>query len=161
MTDSRKLTGNVVNPANDMLSVTVIDSPGSGGANHAYRIGGFRLGANPSRGKAHTRWTKAKEYSAGSMRHSEISHNYQHLIDKQNEIDLVFQNGPISEVGVNGITHEALLAILIDRMEGFQSGPYASSDNAEALESMRTAQTALQRRTIERMNRGVEGTHKV
>ena len=29
-----------------------------------------------------------------------------------------FQNGPIKEYGVNGITHEALLAILIDRMEG-------------------------------------------
>jgi len=72
-----------------------------------------------------------------------------------------FQNGPINEVGVNGITHEALLAILMDRMEGFQAGPYASPDNQEALEAMRTAQTALQRRTKARMARGVEGTHTV
>jgi len=71
-----------------------------------------------------------------------------------------FQNGPIAEVGVNGITHEALLAILIDRMEGFQAGPYASADNQEALDAMRTAQTALQRRTLARMARGVEGTHQ-
>ena len=70
-----------------------------------------------------------------------------------------FQNGPINEVGVNGLTHEALLAILIDRMEGFQAGPYASADNQEALDAMRTAQTALQRRTLARMARGVEGTH--
>jgi hypothetical protein len=72
-----------------------------------------------------------------------------------------FQNGPIAEAGVNGITHEALLAILIDRMEGFQAGPYASADNQEALDAMRTAQTALQRRTRARMARGVEGTHAI
>lgn len=70
-----------------------------------------------------------------------------------------FQNGPIAEYGVNGLTHEALLAILIDRMEGFQAGPYASGDNQEALDAMRRAQTALQRRTLARMARGVEGTH--
>ena len=72
-----------------------------------------------------------------------------------------FQNGPIKEAGVNGLTHEALLAILIDRMEGFQAGPYASADNQEALEAMRTAQTALQRRTLARMARGVEDTHAI
>lgn len=72
-----------------------------------------------------------------------------------------FQNGPIAEAGVNGLTHEALLAILIDRMEGFQQGPYASDDNEEALQAMRVAQTALQRRTKARMARGVEGTHTV
>jgi hypothetical protein len=76
-------------------------------------------------------------------------------------IAIPFQNGPINEAGVNGLTHEALLAILIDRMEGFQAGPYASGDNQEALDAMRTAQTALQRRTLARMARGVEGTHTV
>mgnify|MGYP000119510729 CR=1 FL=1 len=70
-----------------------------------------------------------------------------------------FQNGPINEIGVNGLTHEALLAILIDRLQGFQSGPYASDDNQVALLSLRQAQNALQRRTRERMARGVEGTH--
>jgi len=71
-----------------------------------------------------------------------------------------FQNGPIKEYGVNGITHEALLAILIDRMEGFQSGPYASADNATALDHLRGALSALQNRTRERLARGVEGTHE-
>ena len=75
--------------------------------------------------------------------------------------EIYFQNGPINEVGVNGLTHEALLAILCDRMRGFQSGPYASADNAEALTCMEQAQTALQRRTRARMARGVEGTHTV
>ena len=76
-------------------------------------------------------------------------------------VEIVFQNGPINEVGVNGLTHEALIAILCDRLEGFQRGPYASDDNQIALLSLRQAQNALQRRTRERMARGVEGTHTV
>lgn len=75
--------------------------------------------------------------------------------------DINFQNGPIKEVGTNGVTHEALIAILIDRLEGFQSGKYACDDNQEALEALRVAQTALQRRTVARVSRGVEGTHTV
>lgn len=31
-----------------------------------------------------------------------------------------FQNGPIKEFGVNGVTQEALLAIVIDRLRSFQ-----------------------------------------
>jgi hypothetical protein len=72
-----------------------------------------------------------------------------------------FQNGPIGEVGVNGITHEALLAILIDRLECFQAGPYASLYNDDALHSLRHAQQRLLDRTRERMARNVEGTHAV
>ena len=72
-----------------------------------------------------------------------------------------FQNGPISEVGVNGVTHEALLAILIDRLEHFQAGPYANDYNAAALAHLQSAVGALHDRTRERMGRGVEGTHKL
>lgn len=72
-----------------------------------------------------------------------------------------FQNGPIAEVGVNGLTHEALLAVLIDRMECFQAGPYACPENREALASLKMAQHWLLQRTQGRMARGVEGTHTV
>lgn len=72
--------------------------------------------------------------------------------------ELKFQNGPIAEAGVNGITHEALIAILIDRLESFQVGPYACSENAGALSYLRSAQTMLLGRTRARMERGVEGT---
>lgn len=95
------------------------------------------------------------------------NHDYSIAIPSQDPnstattIPIRFQNGPIAEAGVNGVTHEALLAILVDRMEGFQAGPYASPDNQEALEAMRTAQTALQRRTKERLARNAEGTHAV
>ena len=70
-----------------------------------------------------------------------------------------FQNGPIAEVGVNGVTHEALLAILIDRLRSFQAGPYACRENALALTKLEEAQHWLHHRTHERMRRGVEGTH--
>jgi hypothetical protein len=71
-----------------------------------------------------------------------------------------FQNGPIAEAGVNGVTHEALLAILIDRMQSFQNGPYACHENAMALASLEAAQQWLLSRTKARMERGVEGTHQ-
>jgi hypothetical protein len=73
-----------------------------------------------------------------------------------------FQRGPIKEIGlVNGLSQEVLTAILIDRLEGFQSGPYACDDNSEALKAYRVALAALQRRTRERQARGVEGTNQV
>jgi hypothetical protein len=75
-------------------------------------------------------------------------------------VDLIFQNGPINEVGVNGITHEALLAILIDRLEHFQTGPYVNEYNGAALAHLQSAQGALFDRTRERVARGVEGTHQ-
>lgn len=92
---------------------------------------------------------------------SGANHQYSITLPDQQCYHVDFQNGPIAEAGVNGLTHEALLAILIDRMEGFQKGPYHSADNQEALDALRTAQTALQRRTLARMKRGVEGTHTV
>lgn len=72
-----------------------------------------------------------------------------------------FQNGPIKEAGVNGITNEALLAIVADRLEGFQSGPYACEANAKALFHCQGALSVLHERTREREARGVEGTHTV
>jgi hypothetical protein len=72
-----------------------------------------------------------------------------------------FQNGPIKEVGVNGISNEALLAIVRDRLEGFQSGPYACVANAIALAAVIKAMESLHSRTKERVERGVEGTHTI
>ena len=72
-----------------------------------------------------------------------------------------FQNGPIREVGTNGVTHETLLSVLMDRLEGFQSGQYATIENQIALDHLRAAQAVLKFRTEQRSRRGVEGTHAV
>lgn len=72
-----------------------------------------------------------------------------------------FQNGPIAEAGVNGLTQEVLLAIVADRLRSFQSGPYSCRENALALTKIEEAQHWLHHRTLARMQRGVEGTHTV
>lgn len=68
-----------------------------------------------------------------------------------------FQEGAIQEVGVNGLTNEVLLAIVIDRLRGFDKGPFATIQNALALHGCLQAMGHLHARTIERRNRGVEG----
>ena len=72
-----------------------------------------------------------------------------------------FQNGPIKEAGYNGFSGEALLAVVEDRLKSFQEGPYKCRENACALTHLQEAMMWLHRRTHERMQRGVEGTHKV
>lgn len=70
-----------------------------------------------------------------------------------------FQNGPIAEAGVNGLTHEVFLAIVIDRLRSFQQGPFACHENGAALSYCEAALNELQARTRARMARGVEGTN--
>ena len=76
-------------------------------------------------------------------------------------VDIRFQNGPIAEKGVNGLTQEILLEICADRLRGFQSGAFACRENAIALTKIEEAQMWLQKRTRARMGRGVEGTHEL
>lgn len=94
--------------------------------------------------------------------HGGACHEYAVVVDGDSDKMLLvsFQNGPIKEYGVNGITHEVLLAILRDRLEGFQKGDYACEENASALRHIMAAQDILHERTRKRMSRGVEGTHK-
>lgn len=73
---------------------------------------------------------------------------------------ITFQNGPIQEQGVNGLTQEALLAIVAHRLECFQAGPYACRENGEALAHVLDALHVLKERTRARQARGVEGTHQ-
>ena len=130
----RTLHSHAINPANEKLTIHVVDDPGVGGANHRYQIEGFDTENNPSRQVGYV-WP----------------HSAVHLT-------IFFQNGPIPEVGNNGITNEALLAILIDRMRGFQSGKFACDENAQALAHLEIAMDCLHFRAAQRMKAGVEGT---
>lgn len=107
------------------------DAPGHGNASHRYVVRGFDASTN-------------------------IAHKSP---EGQTEKVILFQNGPIKEVGTNGLTHEVLLEVLIDRLRGFQSGQYACRENAIALTKLEEAKMWLQSRTRERIARGVEGTH--
>ena len=105
-------------------TVTAVDEPGQGNANHKYEI----------------KWDP----------------NNNGYIATQ---AIGFQDGPIKEFGVNGVTNEDLLAIVIDRMRGFQSGDYACDSNQHALAHLENALAAMLERTSEREARGVEGTN--
>lgn len=69
-----------------------------------------------------------------------------------------FQNGGIAEAGINGVTHEVLIAIVLDRLHAFQKGVFACRENALAITKLEEAQHWLFHRTLERTQRGVEGT---
>ena len=127
---SRIITDHIINPANDKLTITVTDKPGAGGANHRYEIAGMKCSHNPS----------------------------VHGADYADVQVVLFQNGPINENGVNGITQEVLLAIVADRLRSFLSGPFPCREYALALTKIEEALHWLQQRTIARMRRGVEGT---
>ena len=73
---------------------------------------------------------------------------------------LVFQHGPVKEVGSNGTTIELVISALIARLEGFQRGPFASDYNSRAIGHLSAARQALEERTANRQARGVEGVNK-
>jgi hypothetical protein len=123
----RDITSHKINTLNECIKIQATDDPGSGGANHEYKICGVQ----------------------GPLDHHPIP-----------TIDIRFQNGPIQEVGANGISNESLLAIVEDRLKGFQSGQFACRENALALTHLQESMHWLNHRTRERMQRGVEGTHQ-
>ncbi len=71
-----------------------------------------------------------------------------------------FQKGAVKDTGPNGISDEALLAIVADRLECFQAGPFECVENGFALEHVKMAIERLQGRTRDRIKRGVEGHSK-
>jgi hypothetical protein len=96
----------------------------------------------------------ARDPVAGNMSHA-------YTIDGAGDPQTIrFQHGPVAEAGVNGLTNEALIAIVIDRLEGAQEGQFRSRYNALALTSLQEAENWLSRRTLDRMSRGVEGQNK-
>lgn len=67
------------------------------------------------------------------------------------------KGGLLAEAGVNGITDQALLAVVLDRLRGFQAGPYPSRENAIAITKLEEALLWMGKRYADRAARGVEG----
>lgn len=76
-------------------------------------------------------------------------------------LNVEFQRGPIKEAGLNGVMDEDLIAMVIDRLQGFQKTEYIVKENAMAITKLEEALLWLRKRTMEREKRGVEGTHTV
>jgi hypothetical protein len=135
------------------LKIEVLDDPGAGGANHRYLIT-WTPQARALPTIAELEEILAKDPSGGEAL------TLENQAAAAGRCGIAFQNGPIKEAGVNGITQEALLAIVIDRLRSFQAGPFACRENAIALTKCEEALMWLQRRTVARIKRGVEGTNQ-
>jgi hypothetical protein len=127
----RELREHQVGVVNNGLTITVDDEPGSGNAHHRYVVTGFNAATNPGHRPDAGQFAKV----------------------------VLFQNGPVSINGANGLTNEALLAIVADRLQSFQAGKFACGENEAALTHVRNAIETLHCRTRARMARMVEGTH--
>lgn len=135
----REIVSHKVNGLNEALKIQVYDEPGPGNACHRYHITTVETPPPIGGGMGSEKLEKAMAMANAVT-------------------DIRFQNGPIAEAGLNGISNEALLAIVEDRLIGFQSGDYACRENAVALTKLQEAMMWLQKRTLDRVRRGVEGT---
>lgn len=119
----------------EYIAIVALDKPAEGGASHDYLLqvveNTAEMSIVPSDRALHSRYV------------------------------IHFQKGPIKECGWNGITDEALLEIVLDRMNAFQSGPYKCRENAIAITKIEEALHWFLHRKLARQKRGVEGTRSV
>lgn len=80
--------------------------------------------------------------------------------DDLTKCTLLFQNGTIPEVGLNGITAESLLKVIKDLYMGFQAGPFKCAENDIVIDCCNRAIRAIEQRYNRRKADGTEGTHK-
>ncbi len=73
--------------------------------------------------------------------------------------EIKWQLSPVQEAGVNGATIEDVIEVCIDRLRGFQRGPFASRENALSITDLESARNWLLQRTRARQEQGVEGTN--
>jgi hypothetical protein len=73
------------------------------------------------------------------------------------QVELVFQNGGLREAGPNGITDQALLAVVLDRLRSFNDGPFRCRENSLIITKLEEAMMWMEKRSNDRSRRGVEG----
>lgn len=74
-------------------------------------------------------------------------------------IAIRFQEGPLTQVGANGCQLEDVIDVLVERLQGFQRGPFACRENALAITKLEEARLWLSARNWKRQAQGVEGTN--
>lgn len=97
---------------------------------------------------------------ADAPSHGNACHNYEIRDADTGELlgSVHFQEGPIAEHGRNGVQHADLLAIVLHRLDAFQSGPFASAVNEVTAGYVAAAIASEGTRTRRRRLAGVEGT---
>ena len=73
--------------------------------------------------------------------------------------EVMFQNGPVKEVGVNGLTNEALLELVLHRLRILNTN-FPCRENSLAITNIEQGVMWLEQRTKDRVKRNVEGFNK-
>ena len=76
-------------------------------------------------------------------------------------IVLPFQKGGIHEAGLNGVTNEALIKVMLHRIACFQASPYACEENEYIHDRLTEALRWIDHRRNNRIERGVYGTSAI
>lgn len=153
MTEPKRIiVDHKIEGVDNALTIAVFDEPGEGNACHEYGIW-FPLNESVYKRIKDCSWGQGKTIEFDSDPETD-----ENPLIKMYSFS--FQNGPIKESGINGITQEALITICIDRLRSFQDGDYRCRENAIALTHLEEALMWLQKRTRDRLARGVEGTNQ-
>ena len=88
---------------------------------------------------------------------TDVNGNLYQVLAGSKNISIEFQNGPVQENGVNGLTNEALLEIVRHRMEVLDE-KFPCNENRLAITNIINALEHLNDRTVDRLKRKVEGT---
>lgn len=135
---TRGVTSHHGNYLNDNIHVGAIGEPGPGGAIIQYEVAPL----------VSMELTEEQKARLGIEKR---------MVPHASTITIKFQDGNPAD-GINGVSNEALLAVLMDRTLGFQNGPGRCAENAEVLEHLTAAMNIWKRRTARRVAEGTEGT---
>lgn len=106
-----------------------------------------------------------KVYAVDEKGNGNANHEYEIVMCEVNENEakvktIQFQNGARKTEGsIHGILDTDLLEIVRDRLIGFQSGDFATRENACALTHIEEALMWMNRRVEDRIERDVLGTN--
>lgn len=88
-----------------------------------------------------------------------VSGHYYDIFAGAHNLPIQFQLGAVGEHGVNGVTNESLLAVLIHRTK-ILNDKFPCDENKSAITYMENALALFNKRTADRQRRGVEGFNK-
>lgn len=106
----------------------------------------------------------SSDASIGFIAEDDAYHNYDILVGSSDKIPgvltrLEFQAGPLPEYGINGLTNEAVLQVLIDRTAKMDE-LFPCAENKQAIAAMENALGFFNIRTERRKAAGIEGKHE-
>ena len=89
------------------------------------------------------------------------SHRYTFFLCGAQVAHVQFQHGPRNVPASRpGVLDEAVLAMLLDRFEGFLEGPFACAETQETFDHLSAAMASVKKRANDRAARRVLGTNE-